>query len=117
MAKKPKPRPVPVAGSPEPSDRAYADRERLSQICKMWDSDKTVSLVCYAMRDEPNGDIYGRALVMTDPHHGLEIIYRLAKAIVCPCGHPECHVTQFAQSLVAVMDQQRAKFEGNYVQH
>jgi hypothetical protein len=99
------------------SVREDKDREQLSKICNMWDSDPKVSLICYAMRDESDGTIHGMSLVMTNVQHAFEIIYRLAKALECPCGRPECLVTECAQSLVAVMDQKRAQFQGDYVQH
>jgi hypothetical protein len=94
------------------------ERQRgiLSRICGWWDSDPKVSLVVWAMcDDEDRVGVNVQSMIDTKAHHGVEIIYQLAKQVRCNCGKPECHITRTAEAVVAVIELQMVSARGEKV--
>jgi hypothetical protein len=115
MKKKPK---LPASGNQfddAPTVREYDDRRILSQICDWWDKDERVSLVAFALRDDHEGGATAKTMITTSPHHGLEILYQVAKHITCNCGHPDCHITKTAAAVVATIELQMVSARGEKV--
>ena len=93
--------------------RDQRDRNTLSAACEWWDNDKEVSLVAFAIRDnDHDDDARTKALVIVKPHHGIEIIYQVAKLIECKCGEPDCHINKCAAAVMAVLEMQKAELDG-----
>ena len=88
--------------------RNESDRRLLSLLCDWWDRDEQVSLVAFAIKDDegPGDGATARSVILTSPHHGIEIVYRVAKVIKCDCDDPGCHITKSAEAVIAVIELQ-----------